>query len=660
MIDPRMTVAEILKRHPEARPTLARYGLDACCGGSHPLEFACRAHKVSLEEVVEAIRAAAAAAAVGPEGAARAAIDITPDMSVHEVIARYPATLAVFGRHGLMGCGGSRGPVEPLGWFAQVHEVDRPRLLSELREAARSGEAPADEPASPARAARENLYRRFLKAALLFTFTGGAALGAWALILMALRGELGGIGRGLIQVHGHYQLFGWVGLFVVGIAYHILPRLTGMPLPSYRLASLSFVLLVAGTILRLSQAFDPSWPRTSLLIGGALAELLGCAIFGWTVGRILASRAVAAQGWQGYLAIGTGWLLVSALLNLLHAWILAARGAFVVPPHLNIPYLTTFLIGFVVSWILGVSLRTLPAFMGLKDRPRVASALAPPLLVSVAVMTIGEGAYLAGGGAAARLAFGLGGLGVAACFALFTWALGILGPTTGEREPGIDRGYEKFLRLGYAWLLISAAMLATFSVLAIGGTSMDHAFVGAYRHAITVGFITTVMVGMAGRIVPVFRGVPLYSTRLRDASYWLLAAGNLMRVLFQSLSGLYGPAWLKIAGVSGVLELTALVLFGVNLWKTLNATTADDVAAAGWRPPVAASTTVGDLLTAYPGLLPVFLGNGFTALANPLLRRTLARGVSVAQACRMHGVNLDAFLVQLAEARARLRGPARA
>lgn len=657
MIDPKMTVAEIIRLRPEARAVLARFGLDACCGGSHPLEFACRAHEVPLDEVMAAVRAVRGPAGrpgTSEDGAGRGPDGIDARACVRDVIARYPATAAVFDRHGLMGCGGAQGPVEPIGWFANVHHVDLSRLMAELREAARSGEAPPEVPITPAQVARENLYRRFLKAAMIFTFTGGAALGAIALIIMALRGELGGIGRGLIQVHGHWQLFGWVGLFVAGIAYHILPRLTGVPLPSYRLASASFVLLVLGTILRVGQSLDPSAARSALLMGGGILELLGCAIFAWTVGRILASQPGRVQTYQGYLAIGSGWLVVSALLNLLHAWDLSARAEFEVPPHLNVPYLTTFLVGFVTFWILGVSLRTLPVFMGLKSRPAVASVVAIPLTASIAIMTVGEASYLAGGGEVARLAFGLGGLGVAAGLAVFTWALGILRRTAAEPEPGVDRGYEKFLRLGYAWLLVSGAMLAVFSVLAIGGTSMDHAFVGAYRHAITVGFITTVMVGMAGRIVPVFRGVPLFSTRLREATFWLLAIGNVMRVVFQSSSGLYGPAWLRLAGVSGVLELAGLLLFGANLWKTLNTETAEDAAAAGWRPPIASDTKVGDLLTAYPGLLPIFVGAGFAPLANPLLRRTLARGVSVAMACRMHGVDLERFLARLAEAKARL------
>ena len=645
-IDPSMTVAEILQRHPEARAPLAALGLDACCGGKHPLEFACRAHGVPVETAIAAIEKAAGG------GEKDAEIDL--QMGVRDVLKKYPATLPVFERHGLMGCGGAAGPAEPLGWFARVHHVDPGTLLSELKAAAASGEAPRSPAALPRGVDHENFYRRFLKAAFLFTFTGGATLGAWALIDMALRGELGGLGRGIVQVHGHYQLFGWVALFVVGIAYHILPRMTGIPLPSYRAASLSFVLLVAGTILRTAQAMDSSAARSALLTCGALMELAGCGLFGWIVARILQAQPGRLQTFQHYLLLGTAWLGVSAVLNLGHALFLAIRSSTEVPPYLNLPYLTIFLAGFVTSWILGVSLRTLPVFMGLNAKDKLAAALPIPLAGSVALLAIGEGLYLSDGSMTGRILFGTGGLGLAAAFLLFVRALGILGPA-GETEPGLDRRYEKFVRLGYAWLGISALMLGVFSLLALSGRGMDHALVGAYRHALTVGFITTIMVGMAARIVPVFRGVPLHSPAMLEATFWLLAAGNLIRVLFQALSGAYGPLFLRIAGSSGILELAALLLFGYNLWRTLDASPTEAETRIAWMPPVAPGTKVGDLLLAYPGLLPVFMGRGFTALANPLLRRTLAKQVSLGQACRMHGVDLDGFMKELSEAARRLR-----
>jgi hypothetical protein len=583
-------------------------------------------------------------------------VTIDPALTVREILQRHPATLAVFMRHGLMGCGGPQGPVEPLAYFARVHGVDAAALIADLEAAAAAGDAApmVDAPLSPRQLAEENLYRRFLKAALLFTFTGGTALGAWALAVMAAQGRLGGIGRGVVQVHGHWQLFGWVGLFVVGVAYHILPRLAAVPLPSYRAAAFSFTALVAGTILRAAQSLDPSALRSTLLIGGALLELAGCAIFAWTVARILAPQAGPGRAAFSYLALGSGWLIAAGFLNLAHARHLAARGVFEVPAQWNLPYLSAFLLGFVTYWILGVSLRTLPLFLGLRTRPRLAEAILLPLTAALTALVVGESLFVAGGGVWTRWLFGIGGLGTAIALALFVHALGILGRREAAPEPGVDHGYAKFLTLGYSWLLISAAMLAVFSGLLLAGRNMDHAYVGAYRHALTVGFITTVIVGMASRIVPVFRGVPLHSPLMREWSFWLLLTGNIMRVLFQSLSAAAGPIWLRFAGVSGLLELAALVLFGVNLWRTMDAPVAGETAAAGWRPPIDPGTRVGELLAAYPGLLPVFVRHGFGALANPVLRRTVARVVSIGEACRMHGVDPESFLRQLSEARARL------
>ena len=669
-IDPKSTVLQIVQQHPAAAPVLARFGLDTCCGGSRPLEEACRAHRIDLAEVLEALAPVAPEptqatrevppATCGSCASKAAAIrPITAGTNLRDLLANHPGTAEVLARHGLMGCGGREGPDEPLAWFARVHNAPLEPLLEELNAAAAADDAartagtgfrPAAPPPSPEEMARENLYRRFLKAALLFTLTGGTALGAWALAVMALRERLGGLERGIIQVHGHWQLFGWVGLFVVGVAYHVLPRLLGAPLPSYRAASWSFVMLAAGVVLRCGQAFDPSLMRSACLYGGACLEIAGCAAFAWTVWRLLATQRGRPFPYLRYLAHGTGWLLAASLLNLAHARNLVRGPRFEVDAWLNVPYLTVFLVGFVTFWILGVSLRTLPVFMGLEDRPALAAALVWPLSAAVAGLAAGEGLFLRGGGDAARVVFGVSGLLLALGLALFTFALGIFGTVRQAPEPGADRGYEKYVRLAYAWLLLAGGMLVAFSVVTLRGAPLDHAYVGAYRHALTVGFITTMMIGMAQRIVPVFRGVPLWSDRLREWIFWLLAIGNVMRVLFQSLSAAAGPAWLRLAGPSGLLELTAIVLFAINLWKTMNAETADDREARRWRPPIAATTRVGDLLEAYPALLPVFVTSGFAPLANPLLRSTVARGVSVAQACRMHGVEIEGFLGRLRQA----------
>ena len=53
--------------------------------------------------------------------------------------------------------------------------------------------------------------------------------------------------------------------------------------------------------------------------------------------------------------------------------------------------------------------------------------------------------------------------------------------------------------------------------------------------------------------------------------------------------------------------------------------------------PIEVGHTVGEVLDRHPELLETFLALGFWTLANPLLRKTVARHVSIAQACRHLG-----------------------
>jgi hypothetical protein len=53
--------------------------------------------------------------------------------------------------------------------------------------------------------------------------------------------------------------------------------------------------------------------------------------------------------------------------------------------------------------------------------------------------------------------------------------------------------------------------------------------------------------------------------------------------------------------------------------------------------PIEAGHVVGAVLDHHPELLETFLALGFRPLANPLLRRTVARHVSIGQACRQLG-----------------------
>lgn len=96
-----------------------------------------------------------------------------------------------------------------------------------MRMTPRTTVAPADE------ARHQEPFTRvasLLEAALLLGAGGGFVLATILTLTQALAVPLGPWWTALAQAHGHLQLYGWAGLFVLGVAFHFLPRLRGTPL----------------------------------------------------------------------------------------------------------------------------------------------------------------------------------------------------------------------------------------------------------------------------------------------------------------------------------------------------------------------------------------------------------------------------------------------
>jgi hypothetical protein len=58
-IDPAWTVNEVVRRHPATVAVFNAFGLDACCGGAHPVREAAGRHGVDLGALVAALEAVA-------------------------------------------------------------------------------------------------------------------------------------------------------------------------------------------------------------------------------------------------------------------------------------------------------------------------------------------------------------------------------------------------------------------------------------------------------------------------------------------------------------------------------------------------------------------------------------------------------------------------
>jgi hypothetical protein len=183
---------------------------------------------------------------------------IQREMTLPDILRRYPSCRTVFDRYGLQGCGGELGPQEPLHFFVRAHRVDETRLLAELEAAA---QLPARLEYHPGPA--DTIYRKFFKAAILVMFTFGCVLGGLNLAVMAFRQQLASLDlRGITWGHAHAQVAGWVTFFVMGFAYQALPRFKFAPLWRPRLAVATVYVQAAALVVRATADIflpSPAW-----------------------------------------------------------------------------------------------------------------------------------------------------------------------------------------------------------------------------------------------------------------------------------------------------------------------------------------------------------------------------------------------------------------
>ena len=121
------------------------------------------------------------------------------------------------------------------------------------------------------------------------------------------------------------------------------------------------------------------------------------------------------------------------------------------------------------------------------------------------------------------------------------------------------------------WLIMATLMLVfvpiyTFAIyMPLTGSAVpfSHAFFGAYRHAITVGFIMMMIVGMSSRLVAKSpNGNSLWLT------FVLINVGNILRVSFQ-IGTDFSPAAYTVMGFSGFIEVIGLMLWAYELLRCM-------------------------------------------------------------------------------------------
>jgi hypothetical protein len=579
---------------------------------------------------------------------------LSPALLLPDLIRAHPESRSVFDRHGLRGCGGPLGPHESIGFFARAHGVDELELLRELEKAVAAPGSPPQGGAGPPEAPRiaDTIYRRFFLAGIAVVLSAGASWGAWLLWTIGLNGSFRAASLHAINAHGEAQIFGWVGLFIMGFAYQAFPRMWQTNLAAPRLAAAAFYLMVGGVVVRTAGiALAETWGWAAVLaLAGGLMQIAAVGLF---VSQILITfrrSGAAVEAYVGFVVAALGWFMLSSVFSVWHSWhtmtapdleaLVWAVATYQAPLRdLQIHGLALFM-------ILGVSLRMLPALHGL---PRIPEGRAWLVLALLTAAVTGETFVF--------LAYRWTGNHVIASGLVPIWALMIAAVLTivltwrlwrPMPEPGRT---AKFIRAAYAWLPVSLLMLLMMPLYNwLAGVSFSHAYFGASRHAITVGFISLMIMGMAARVVPTLNGVDPRTLSSLRGPFLLLNLGCFLRVTMQIATD-WTPAAYPPIGLSGALEVTALAWWGIGLIVVIERGRRLEHAAPRPTSPrpdrIGAEHRVADVLDWFPPTLAVFLRHGFTALENPLLRNTLARHVTLAQASALRGVDLQELLDDL-------------
>lgn len=422
-------------------------------------------------------------------------------------------------------------------------------------------------PAQPQRP--DAIHRPFFLAGLLVILTAGAGWGVMILGSIGMNGSYTSMSALEVNAHGHAQIMGWVGLFIMGFAYQMFPRLWRTRLPAPRLALASLLLMIGGIIARIWAMLSSGDDATMTMhLFGIVAEVAAVTIFVTliVIAFVRSRQAIAPSIMFAFTALAyffiqsvySGWHMHQLLL------LESDREAFL---HQIATYQATLrdiqIHGLAMMMIFAVSLRLFPALFAVPEVSTrrawwgfglLSTAIALEIVVFL-IFQLTESYAVAGLMLVPWLLLPIGAGVIVA-----PWRLWRSLPGRGRT----DRS-AKFIRIAFGWLFVSFALLLLLPVYRIvSDIQFSHAYYGSIRHAITVGFISMMIVGMASKFVPILRGVAPQNLPHLWLPFAMINLGCFLRVSLQ-IGTDWHPVFFKFVGVSGVLEWTGLAIWAFHM-----------------------------------------------------------------------------------------------
>jgi hypothetical protein len=400
------------------------------------------------------------------------------------------------------------------------------------------------------------LLMSYLAVGLFFMLVPGTLVGVWNLLGISQSQSTSAASAAWIEGHGHAQLFGWITTFILGIGYYSLPNLRKLFDARFTGGWAILALWSSGVAIRWSVSIWPFvWqvllPLSAVLELTAVVTFIAVSVRGHRSqqysGRTVDAAAVA-------VIAGTLGLLIATLINtwqVFHVAFLGQSPVVSTPERLTL--LTFAVWTFVVPVAWGLTAKWMPSFLGLQayaPRRLLAAICANFLaaLVSAAGFPILSAVIIV----------------ISVCLAISALKL-CHRQITPAKTAGVHSSFPVFVRIAYFWLM-SSSLLALIAACPGSGAG----FAGASRHAVTVGFMSTLVFSVGPRVLPSFLGrTCIFSKGLMFAALLLLTGGCALRVLSQILAyeGIYSGAW-HFLPVSALIELASVCLFMLNMLLT--------------------------------------------------------------------------------------------
>ena len=434
-------------------------------------------------------------------------------------------------------------------------------------------------------------YSPFFYWSGIFAVCGGFGLAGHLAFVLGFGYSVGPSLLSLIQTHALLQLYGFVGMLLIGISSYIMPRMMSIPPKNPDRPATIAKMLITGLLLQSGGRIIAPYSGTAFIwlwsfcsVGGAVITAIAIIVYATSIlsgcdpQRMDSIRKQDVSRFRILFAsMFATWVICSILIVILAA-ISVWTGTFHLDPEWHSLVVDTLILLGILPATFAFGIKLLAVFLRTGPQPWAVVRFSLFYVACTLTILISRIVELLRGEqlATTNLATALWGI----LLLYFTVKIRVFTrPHTAKLEVlqtsypprlgrFLDRGefgrYELFIYLSYSCLAIAGISAIVLGSAAIAGvpTAPSWAFI---RHLILLGYLTSLIIGIGYRLLPGLLRVNLRSQSVVSLTFIILFCAIIARlaIFFPIESAALLPS--HAFGLSGILGMLSVTIFYLNL-----------------------------------------------------------------------------------------------